>query len=181
VLIHEAQREVRSAYFGGFVGQLVAGVIWMTAAAIGTFIAAGYGMAVLFFVSMALLPLTEVILRALGRRGRLSPDNTLGQLATQVAFTVPIGFVLVAAAALYAQHWFFPAAMVVVGAHYLPFVSLYGMPHFAFLAGVLVIGGIALGLFGPPAFALGGWLGGAVLIAFAFVARSAVVREERRA
>ena len=150
--IAAAQREVRTAYYGGFVGQFVAGGIWALAAAVGTWGAAGYAMAVLFFLSMALFPLTQVILRAMGRPARLSPGNSFDHLAIQVAFTVPIGFILVGAATLSVQHWFFPAAMVVVGAHYLPFVFLYGMRHFALLAGLLIVGGALLGVYGPPVF-----------------------------
>ena len=76
---------------------------------------------------MLRFPLTQVVLRTIGRRPTLSPDNTLGQLATQIAFTVPMNFLLVAAATLYRENWFYPASMIVVGAHYLPFIFLYGM------------------------------------------------------
>lgn len=34
--ILDAQREVRSAYIGGFKGQLVSSVIWLVSAALGT-------------------------------------------------------------------------------------------------------------------------------------------------
>jgi len=44
---------------------------------------------------------------------------------------------------------------------------------------VLILGGTGLGLYGPGIFSLGGWLGAAVLIAFAFVGRSVVLKEER--
>ncbi|MGB7980595.1 MAG: hypothetical protein WCF36_07355 [Candidatus Nanopelagicales bacterium] len=35
--IHEAQRDVRLVYVGGFFGQLVSGGLWLSAAAVGTF------------------------------------------------------------------------------------------------------------------------------------------------
>jgi len=177
--IADAQREMRSAFLGGFVGQLVAGVIWALSAALGTWVAPGYGMAALFFVSMLLFPLTQLILRLMGRPATLSPGNTLNQLATQVAFTVPIGFLLVFAATLYRQNLFFPASMIIVGAHYLPFVFLYGMWQFGVLAGALVLGGVGIVLFAPGIFGLGGWLGAVALILFAFVGRSVALREER--
>lgn len=34
--IAEAQRDVRTTYLGGFVGQLVSAVLWITAAALAT-------------------------------------------------------------------------------------------------------------------------------------------------
>jgi hypothetical protein len=178
MLISEAQREVRTAFYGGFVGQLVAGVIWAFSAAASVWSAPRYGMAVLFVVSAMLLPITQTLLRVLGRSGTLSAGNTLRQLAIQVAFTVPIGFILVAAATLHRQHWFYPASMLVVGAHYLPFIFLYGMWQFGVLAVLLILGGVGLGLYGPEMFNLGGWLSAVVFVGFAFVARNAVLKEE---
>ncbi len=177
--IQDAQRELRQAYMGGFVGQLVAAVIWALAAALGTWVSEGAGMAALFFVSMFLFPITQLIFRLMGRSTKLSPGNTLDQLAMQIAFTVPIGFILVGAATLHQQHWFFPAAMIIVGAHYLPFIFLYGMWQFGALAGVLIFTGTGLGLYGPQVFSLGGWISVVVFAVFAFVALS-VVRKEAR-
>jgi hypothetical protein len=176
--ISEAQKELRAAYLGGFAGQLIAGVIWALSAAIG---AANpqYGMAFLFFASMLLFPLTQFTLRMMGRPPRLSADNSLGQLATQIAFTVPINFVLVFAATLYRTNWFYPASMIVVGAHYLPFVFLYGMRQFAALAAVLILGGIGIGLYASGVFSLGGWLAALAFVVFAFIGGSAALREEK--
>jgi len=53
--------------------------------------------------------------------------------------------------------------MILVGAHYLPFVFLYGMPLFAVLAGVLVTGGLVVAHY-PGSFALGGWITGGILL-----------------
>ena len=180
MLISDAQREMRTAFLGGFVGQLLAGLIWALSAAVSTWAAPTYGMAVLFFVSMLLFPLIQLVLRLIGRPARLSEGNALEQLATQIAFTVPIGFILVGAATLYRQLWFYPASMIVVGAHYLPFVFLYGMWQFGLLAGVLITGGVMLGLYGSSIFSLGGWLSAIVFVGFAFLGRSVVLREEHR-
>jgi hypothetical protein len=102
-------------------------------------------------------------------------------LGSQLAFTVPINFLLVGAATIYRQTWFFPAAMIVVGAHYLPFVTLYGMKLFAALAGLLVVIGAGLAIYGPQIFSVGGWVGGATIVGFAFIGRAWVLREERSA
>jgi dolichyl-phosphate-mannose--protein O-mannosyl transferase len=63
--------------------------------------------------------------------------------------------------------------MVIVGAHYLPFVFLYGMRTFAYLAAALVVPGILLLGWVPAPATLGGWLGGTVLAVFAFLLRAA--------
>ena len=180
MLIKDAQKEMRSAYLGGFAGQLIAGLIWALSAAASLWGTHRLGMAVLFFVSMLLYPATQLTLRLMGRPARLGPENTLNQLAMQVAFTVPIGFILVGAATLYRESWFYPASMVVVGAHYLPFIFLYGMPEFGILGGLLIAGGVGLGLYGLDAFSLAGWIGAIILILFAWIGRRAVTREESR-
>jgi hypothetical protein len=85
----------------------------------------------------------------------------------QVAFTIPVSLPLVGAATLYRTEWFYPALMIVVGAHYMPFIFLYGMWQFGILAAAMIGGGVAIGMLAPHAFALGGWLTGAALMLFA--------------
>lgn len=176
--LRDCQREMRSAFLGGFAGQLVSGIIWLVAAALGTWLSPGAGMAALFFGSMGIFPLTQFVVRLMGRPGKVSIDNGLWQLGSQTAFTVPLNFLLVGAATLYREAWFFPAAMIVVGSHYLPFITLYGMNMFGLLAGLLVLGGAGLALYGPAVFSLGGWLTAVILIIFAFLGRDLVLREE---
>ena len=120
--IQDAQRQIRLAFLGGFAGQLVSGILWLISAALSTWISQKYGMVFLFLSGMFIFPLTQLTLRMLGRSAKLSAENSLNQLATQIALTVPIGFLLTGAATLYRFDWFYPAAMIVVGAHYLPFL-----------------------------------------------------------
>lgn len=100
-------------------------------------------------------------------------------LGMQVAFTLPLSLPVVGAAALYRLDWFYPAFMVILGAHYLPFVFLYGMRLFAALGLLLVAGGVGLGLYAPPAFAPGAWLAAVTLYIFALAGRFVVLAEER--
>ena len=173
------QFEMRSAFLGGFGGQLVSGIIWLVAAAISLLTKPTIGMAALFFGSMFIFPLTQLVVRLIGRPGKVSKQNGLWMLGSQTAFTVPINFLLVGAATLYKTEWFFPAAMIVVGSHYLSFITLYGMKMFGVLAVVLVIAGAGLGLYGPPIFSLGGWFTGVVLLVFAFSGKATVFKEEK--
>jgi hypothetical protein len=178
--LNECQREMRSAFLGGFAGQLVSGIIWLAASIISLWITPRYGMAALFFGSMGIFPLTQLLVRLMGRPGKVSPANGLWALGSQVAFTVPLNFLLVGAATLYRENWFFPAAMIVVGTHYLPFITLYGMKMFGLLAGFLVLGGFGLAFYGPAIFSLGGWITSVLLITFAFIGRHLVLLEELR-
>src|SRR5580693_5336743 len=87
---------------------------------------------------------------------------------------------LVAAATAYRLNWFYPAFMIVLGTHYLPFIFLYGMPQFGVLAAFLIGAGVAIGLYAQSAFSLGAWLTAAILLLFAFVGRSVALRESRQ-
>lgn len=177
--LKECQQEMRSAFLGGFAGQLVSGLIWLAAAGTATWGSPVTAMAVLFFGSMGIFPLTQLLVRLMGRPGRVNPENGLWLLGSQVAFTVPLNFLLVGAATLYCENWFFPATMIVVGTHYLPFITLYGMKMFGILAGLLVVIGAGLALYGPDSFSLGGWMTAILLVAFAFLGRYLVLLEEK--
>ncbi len=175
--IRQAQRDVRTVYFGGFAGTLVSAVLWLASAALATWGTPGAAIYLLVVGGVAIFPLTQLALRAMGRPAALPRGHPMNGLAMQVAFVLPLTLPIVGAAALYRLEWFYPAFMVALGAHYLPFTFLYGMWQFAVLAGALVVGGLVLALYVPGAFALGGWLTGALLLAFAFVGRSAALRK----
>jgi hypothetical protein len=178
MLINEAQKEMRTAFLGGFAGQLIAGIIWALSSASSIIWTPCVGMLILFFVSMFLFPLTQLFLRLLGRTAKLRQGNTLNQLAMQIAFIVPIGFILVGAATLYKENWFYPASMIIVGVHYLPFIFLYGMPQFGFLAGLLILGGVGIGLYIPNNFSIGGCYSAILFIIFSVIGLYVVKKEE---
>ena len=176
--IEEAQWEMRWSFLGGFGGQLVSGLLWLISAALASRIGPRPAILVLVLGGVGIFPLTQLAVRAMGRPGRVSPANALYGLGAQVAFVLPLSLPLVGAATLHRLDWFYPAFMVAVGAHYLPFVFLYGMRLYAVLCGILVTGGILLGTVLPAPFPAGGWLTGLLLLAFALAGRAAVRREE---
>ncbi|MGH7731069.1 MAG: DUF7010 family protein [Candidatus Eiseniibacteriota bacterium] len=178
--VADAQREVRLTFMGGFPGQLVSGLIWLVSAALGTWSSTRNAIVVLVVGGAFIFPLTQLLLRAMGRRASLDPANPLTGLAMQIAFTIPISLPLIGAATLHRTDWFYPAFLVVVGAHYLPFVFLYGMWTFALLAAIMIVGGIWIGLTMAGAFSIGGWFGGAVILAFAILGLILAGNEERR-
>jgi hypothetical protein len=178
--IKTAQHEIRTVYLGGFAGQLVSGVLWLASAAVSTWVSQPYGMALLFLGGMLLFPLTRLTLRLMGRNTSASAGNPLNPLAAQIAFTVPVNFLLVGAATLYRSEWFYPAAMIAVGAHYLPFCFLYGMSQFAVLSALMVGGGVLFGLYVPLGFSMGGWATGIVLLLAAGLGALIVRREQNR-
>lgn len=178
--VSHAQREVRLTFMGGFPGQVVSGVLWLASAALGTWGSTRSAIIVLAAGGAFIFPLTQLLLRAMGRRASLDPANPLGGLAMQIAFTIPVSLPLIGAATLHHLNWFYPAFLIVVGAHYLPFVFLYGMKTFAVLAALMIAGGAWIGLRMPASFGLGGWYGGGLLLAFAVLGLIASRGEERR-
>ncbi|OLB25261.1 MAG: hypothetical protein DMG41_10060 [Acidobacteria bacterium] len=131
--IQDAQREVRSVYVGGFWGQLVASVIWMMSAALGTWVTPKASILTIVIGGFFIFP-------------ALSRENPFNSLAMQVAFVLPLSMLLLVPVGLYRLNWFFPALIVLVGAHYLPFASLYGTRMFLFLSAILVAVGVLFAL-----------------------------------
>jgi hypothetical protein len=178
--LDEAQREVREVYLGGWVGAFASAAVWLASAALATWSSRTNGALAIIFGGMFIFPLTMLALRALGRRATLRPENPLGLLAMQVAFTVPLSIPLVLAASQGKPEWFYAGFLIVVGAHYLPFVTLYGQPAFYPVAGIMVGLGFALPKLRPGEFAFGGWVGGVFFVLLGFVLAALHARESRR-
>lgn len=165
--VRNAQREVRTVFRGGGVGQLVSGLLWLGSAALATWSTPRNAIVFLVVGGFFIFPLTQLGLKLLGGPASLSRENPLGALGMQVAFTLPLSLPVVGAVAIHHLDWFYPAFIVVLGAHYLPFVFLYGMRLFAVLSFGLVSLGILLAHRPALAFGTPAWITGAVLIGFA--------------
>jgi hypothetical protein len=168
--IKTAQQEVRAVYLGGSVGSIVSGVLWLVSAALATWANINAGVVLLVFGGIFIFPLTQLALKLLGRRASLGPGNPFNWLAMQSAFILPLCLPVILALASYQNNWFYPAFMIVLGVHYLPFITLYGMWEYGVLAALLIGGGVGLRYALPISFTPGGWLTGVVLLFFALVA-----------
>jgi len=156
--IQDAQREVRYVYVGGFWGQLVSSVIWLISAALGTWVTPKASILTIVIAGFFIFPLTQMLLRLSGRRASVSRENSFNSLGMQVAFALPFSMLLLVPVGLYNLNWFFPALMVLLGAHYLPFATLYGMRMFLFLAGILIAMGVVIAHYFWGTFSLGAWV-----------------------
>jgi hypothetical protein len=179
MLIKEAQQEVRTVFLGGSVGQAVSGILWLVSAALGYWVSPKAGIYFLIFGGMLIFPLTQLALKILGQQASLRKENPLNNLAMQIAFTVPLLIPLILVATMYNINWFYPAFMLVVGAHYLPFIFLYGMWQYGVLAALLIGGSLTIAMNLADIFTLGGWVTGSVLILFAVIIRFIAKRENR--
>jgi hypothetical protein len=176
VEISQAQRDVRTTFIGGFAGQLVSSGVWLLSAAICTWFSFRTAILALVIGGFFIFPLTQLVLRLMGRPSSLPKRHPMNGLAMQVAFVLPLTLPLVFAATAYRHSWFYPAFMIALGAHYLPFIFLYGMWEFAVLSALLIGSGTVIGLYMPvAALSLGGWSTAVLLLIFAFVGRRAAV------
>jgi hypothetical protein len=175
--ITEAQREMRTRYVGGFFGQLVSGALWLLSASLALWSTPRIAITTLVVGGVFIFPITELLIRLTGARASLSADNGLRQLGMQAAFVLPLSMPLVLPVGLYRLNWFYPAMTILVGAHYLPFVTLYGMRMFAALGGLLVGGGVLIAMYGSSRFSTAAWFTGAALLVFAAVGRVIAQRE----
>lgn len=172
--IQDAQRETRSVYIGGFVGHLVLSAIWLVSAALGTWVTPKASIQAVVIGGFFSFPLVQLMLLLSGRRARVSRDNPFHWLGMQIAFVLPLSMLLLVPVGLYRLNWFFPALMILVGAHYLPFATSFGMRMFLFLAGILITAGVVIALYFSATFSLGAWVAGVVLFVFAWIGRSIV-------
>lgn len=177
MLVQDAQREVRTVFAGGFWGQLVSSAIWLASAALGSWVTPRAAILALVAGGFFIFPITQLLLRLTGGPVSLSRDNPFGNLAMQFAFTLPMTMLLLVPVTAFRLNWFYPALMVLVGAHYLPFTFLYGMRMFIPLCAIFVSCGIAIALYFPGTFSLGGWIGGLALFIFAWILRAVVHAE----
>ena len=175
--IQDAQRESRSVYIGGFWGQLVSSVIWLVSATLGTWVSPKASILTVVIGGFFIFPLTQMLLRLSGRRASLGRENSFHSLGMQVAFVLPFSMLLLVPVGQLRLNWFFPALMILLGAHYLPFATLYGMRMFLFLAGILIVMGVVIALWFSRTFSLGAWVAGLTLFAFAWIGRSIATGE----
>jgi hypothetical protein len=169
--IINAQKDVRETFMGGFAGQLVSAMVWCTSGAVCTWHSLRLGELVLLLGGFFIFPLTQLLLRSIGHAYALPKGHPMNALGIQVAFTLPLTLPLVIGIAALHPVWFYPALMITLGAHYLPFIFMYGMWQFGVLSATLIVSGVAIAMYVPTPVSLGAWLTTALLIAFALVGR----------
>ena len=177
--IRDAQREICTRFVGGFYAQLVAGILWLTSAGLAVWRGPRASITMLVVGGFLIFPATELLIRATGERAPVSTANALRSLGMQVAFVLPLSMPLLVPVGLYRLNWFYPAMMILLGAHYLPFVFLYGMWMFAVLAAFLVAGGTVIAIYFSASFSVGAWYTGTILLVFAWLGRM-IVHDEYR-
>ena len=171
--------EILTRFVGGFYGQLVSGILWLTSACLAVWRGPRASIIMLVVGGFLIFPSTELLIRTIGERAPVSSTNALRSLGMQIAFVLPLSMPLLLPVGLYRLNWFYPAMMILLGAHYLPFGFLYGMRMFAVLAAFLVGGGTLTAMYFSASFSIGAWYTGTILLVFAELGRMIVNHEYR--
>ncbi|MFO0935763.1 MAG: hypothetical protein U0798_04495 [Gemmataceae bacterium] len=178
--IVDAQREIRFRFSGGFYGQAVSGLIWLFSAIIASISSPQTAICFVVGGGFFIFPITELLIRTVGTRSGLDNRNLLSQLGMQVAFVLPFSMPILLPVTQYNLNLFYPALMILLGSHYLPFVFLYGMRMFAALAAFLIGGGVIIAIYLSSSFSLGAWYTGTILLIFAAVGKTLVHQERQK-
>lgn len=161
----DAQAEVRRSYRSASVGQLYSGVVWLASALAWSVLGDTAGVLVLLIGGVFIYPVTALVSRLLGSAGSIPKGNPLRLAGLTIPIVGALGIPVAGAAALHDIDWFYPAFMVIMGAHYLPFAHLYGMRIFLPLGAGMWFAGLSIALWASEASVMGAWLTGLALIA----------------
>src|SRR5690606_17041772 len=125
--LDDARREARCIYVCVAPGQLISSLVWFLSAALGTWVSWRAAMWALVAGGIFIFVALEAFIRLIGRRPSLSPGNPLNPLVMQIAFTLPFMLPLIVAAFRGQPDWLYPAFLVALGAHFLPFMFFFGL------------------------------------------------------
>ena len=160
--------EMRLTYLGAVPHTLFTSFIWFISGLLGTY---SKPTAILFFIigGTFIFPGGELLRKLMQAPNCISRENKLKQFFMLLAFTIPLSYPLVYLAIQANVNYFFPAFMILIGAHYLPFVFGYRMKTFALLSILLVILGTIISVVYPMSFSIPAYLTSAVLLLFAII------------
>ncbi|MBF7072306.1 hypothetical protein ISG33_02670 [Glaciecola sp. MH2013] len=164
----QSQQDMNASYVGGATGVLASGLIWLCAAIIAMTVTEKASMAALFVGGMFIFPLSIVFSKLLSASGKHSSQNLLRHLALE---TLPILFVGLLIAFYVAQikvELFFPIMLMVIGARYFAFQTMYSLKAYWLLGALLVIAGVISASLSLP-FVFGAFAGGIIEVVFAII------------
>lgn len=166
--INEAQQDMKLAYIGGGTGVLVSGLVWMIAALVAVFISPKASILTLFFGGMFIFPLSVVLDKLLGRSGKHNSDNPLSSLALESTVLLFVGLFLAFCISQIKLDWFYSVMLMIIGARYLVFQTLYGMKIYWVIGGLLILAGGACIVLNQP-FVYAAFIGAAIELIFGFI------------
>ena len=142
----DAQREMRTAYYGGAPGMFTSATVWLIAGIVAAFMTQERAIWTLFIGGMFIHPVSVLLTKVIGQSGKHNTSNPLGSLAMATTFWMILMMPLAYVASRLRIEWFFPAMLCIIGGRYLTFATLYGTRIYWFCGAALAIAGGAMGL-----------------------------------
>lgn len=161
----EFQKDMRLAYVGGGTGVLISSIVWFVAGIVGIYSTKEMSILFFFLGGMLIYPLGIVSTKLFGRTGKHQKNNPLAFLAFESTAILFIGLFMAYSIFKIEQQWFFPIMLMIIGARYLVFQSIYGMKIYWILGLLLTLGGMICINSNQP-FHIGGIIGGVVEFIF---------------
>lgn len=156
--LSNAQEDMRYAFYGGATGVLASASAWLLTGIVATNSSELTGIIFLYVAGMFIFPMSVVFSKILGRPGRNVKGNSLGLLGLEssgiLVFCYPIAYV----ASLVHIEWFFPTMLILIGARYLIFTTLYGSKIYWALGFSLILSGY-LTVYFCASFYIGAFIG----------------------
>ena len=166
--VKESQQDLRSAYVNGIAGVIVSGLVWLVAGIMAYSASAKISMIVFFVGGMLIHPLGIFISKMMKGSGQHKKQNLLGILAMESTIFLFAGLFIAYAVSTIQQNWFFHIMLIIIGARYVIFQSMYGIYiYWIFGLTLLVIG--AACLISDQAIYISALLGGVLELIFGFL------------
>jgi len=132
----------------------------------------------LFVGGMFIFPLSIVISKVMGRTGAHSKSNPLNGLALESTFMMLVCLPIAYVVFLYNAQLFFPAMMLIIGARYLTFSTLYGLRTYWICGASLIIAGFLAAVFKAP-FNVGAFVGSGLELLFSIIIFTQTKNEQK--
>jgi hypothetical protein len=120
------QQDMRRGYLWGATGVMTSGLVWLTAGLVACFGLPQHAIWTLFIGASFIVPVANLIDRALGAAGKHSAGNKLAPLAMESTVFMLMCLPLAYGLSLFRLEWFFPSVLMIIGGRYLIFASVYG-------------------------------------------------------
>ncbi len=169
-------KEIRQSYWGGFSILLLEGFFWILAGIIWDFVSFKIGILIIIISGTFFYPLSQ-FLQIILKRPKVSKENPLNLLFTQIALIIPFSFPLIFLLTNENVNLFFPALTIITGAHYLPFIYAYKLKTYLILASLLVAGGSLFGFIITDNIYYCAYYTGSMLLLFAIINHNLIKRE----
>ncbi|MDB2438271.1 hypothetical protein N9W89_06110 [Hellea sp.] len=124
--IRAAQFDLRQAYISGACGALVSGLVWIIAGLTAHFFSFQASIVLFFLGGMAIVPLSTLLSKLFNDKHIPAKNNPLLPLGLQVTVILFVGLFLAFWLCLDNPEHFYALMLMIIGARYVPFVTLYG-------------------------------------------------------